>query len=87
MKQPSNVKREDRHATFIVTMVMLSLFFAPMIYIMWYLIVSAPDFIPIIKGGIMLLIIAIYITTAVKLWIACYKGYVIVDDDIDRGYK
>lgn len=87
MKQPSNVKREDRHATFIVTMVMLSLFFAPMIYIMWYLIVSAPDFIPIIKGGIMLLIIAIYITTAVKLWIACYKGYVIVDDNTDRGYK
>ena len=87
MKQPSNVKREDRHATFIVTMVMLSLFFTPMIYIMWYLIVSAPDFIPIIKGGIMLLIIAIYITTAVKLWIACYKGYVIVDDDTDRGYK
>lgn len=87
MKQPSNVKREDRHATFIVTMVMLSLFFAPMIYIMWYLIVSVPDFIPIIKGGIMLLIIAIYITTAVKLWIACYKGYVIVDDDTDRGYK
>lgn len=87
MKQPSNVKREDRHATFIVTMVMLSLFFAPMIYIIWYLIVSAPDFIPIIKGGIMLLIIAIYITTAVKLWIACYKGYVIVDDDTDRGYK
>ena len=87
MTPPSNVKREDRHATFIVTMVMLSLFFAPMIYIMWYLIVSAPDFIPIIKGGIMLLIIAIYITTAVKLWIACYKGYVIVDDDTDRGYK
>lgn len=87
MKQPSNVKREDRHTTFIVTMVMLSLFFAPMIYIMWYLIVAAPDFIPIIKGGIMLLIIAIYITTAVKLWIACYKGYVIVDDDTDRGYK
>ena len=87
MKQPSNVKREDRHAMFIVTMVMLSLFFAPMIYIMWYLIMSAPDFIPIIKGGIMLLIIAIYITTAVKLWIACYKGYVIVDDDTDRGYK
>lgn len=87
MKQPSNVKREDRHAMFIVTMVMLSLFFAPMIYIMWYLIVSAPDFIPIIKGGIMLFIIAIYITCAVKLWIACYKGYVIVDDDTDRGYK
>nr|DAV96907.1 MAG TPA: hypothetical protein [Caudoviricetes sp.] len=87
MRQPSNVKREDRHAMFIVTMVILSLFFAPMIYIMWYLIVSAPDFIPIIKGGIMLLIIAIYITTAVKIWIACYKGYIIVDDDTDRGYK
>lgn len=58
-----------------------------MIYIMWYLIVSAPSFIPIIKGGIMVFIAAIYITTAVKIWIACYKGYVIVDDDADRGYK
>lgn len=87
MRRPSNVKREDRHATFIVTMLMLSAFFLPMIYIMWYLITSAPDFIPIIKGGIMVLIAAVYITTAVKLWIACYKGYVIVDDDTDRGYK
>lgn len=87
MKKLSNVKKEDRHATFIVTMLMLSAFFLPMIYIMWYLIVSAPDFIPIIKGGVVLLIAAVYITTAVKLWIACYKGYVIVDDDTDRGYK
>lgn len=87
MRQPSNVKREDRHAVFIVTMLMLSAFFLPMIYIMWYLIVSAPDFIPIIKGGIMVFIAAIYITTVVKIWIACYKGYVIVDDDTDRGYK
>ena len=87
MKKPSNVKREDRHIMFIATMIILSIIFAPMIYIMWYLIVSAPDFIPIIKGGIMLFIIAIYITCAVKLWIACYKGYIIVDDDTDRGYK
>lgn len=34
MRRPSNVKREDRHATFIVTMLMLSAFFLPMIYIM-----------------------------------------------------
>lgn len=27
MRQPSNVKREDRHAVFIVTMLMLSVFF------------------------------------------------------------
>nr|DAK11256.1 MAG TPA: hypothetical protein [Caudoviricetes sp.] len=87
MRRPSNVKREDRHATFIVSMLMLSVFFLPMIYIMWYLIVSAPSFILIIKGGIMVFIAAIYITTAVKLWIACYKGYVIVDDNTDRGYK
>lgn len=87
MKKPSNVKREDRHIMFIVTMIILSIIFTPMIYIMWYLIVSAPDFIPIIKGGIMLFIIAIYITCGAKLWIACYKGYIIVDDDTDRGYK
>lgn len=87
MRQPSNVKREDRHAVFIVSTLMLSAFFIPLIYILWYLIVTAPDFIPIIKGGIMLFITAIYITTVVKLWIACYKGYVIVDDDTDRGYK
>lgn len=87
MKKLSNIKKEDRHAVFIVTMIMLSAFFLPMIYIMWYLIVTAPDFVPIIKGGVMVLIAAIYITTAVKLWIACYKGYIIVDDDTDRGYK
>lgn len=87
MKKPTNIKREDRHATFIASMLMLSVFFAPMIYIMWYLIVSAPDFIPIIKGGILLFIVAIYIACVVKLWIACYKGYIVVDDDTDRGYK
>ena len=74
-----------KRITFIISVLICSAFFWGLIGVLTLLYVLNPQFLPLIKGGLVGYLFAVWVTSVYKLWANLYKPKPVVRE-LDRGY-
>ena len=79
--------KATKHAIFIIAFTMCTAFFWGLIGVLVLLYMWNPHFLPLIKGGLIVYLFAVWATSVYKLWVGNYKGREFLISPIEeRGY-
>lgn len=79
--------KATKHAIFIIAFTMCTAFFWGLIGVLVLLFMWNPNFLPLLKGGLIIYLFAVWATSVYKLWIGSYKGREFLISPIEeRGY-
>lgn len=74
-----------KRLTLIISVLICSVFFWGLIGVLTLLYILNPHFLPLIKGGLIGYLFAVWVTSVYKLWTNLYKPKPVVHE-LDRGY-
>lgn len=79
--------KTTKHAIFIIAFTMCTAFFWGLIGVLVLLFMWNPHFLPLLKGGLIVYLFAVWATSVYKLWVGAYKGRKFIISPIEeRGY-
>lgn len=79
--------KATKHAIFIIAFTMCTAFFWGLIGVLVLLFMWNPHFLPLLKGGLIVYLFAVWATSVYKLWVGAYKGRELIISPIEeRGY-